>query len=290
MCPYLIVPASYNYIGVFLSFACNLKCSYCINNFEQDIIKRRNIQGEDWVKALNRIISREDLPVTLQGGEPSLHPDFIYIINKLKSSLNIDILTNLQFDVDKFIREVDPNRIKRKAPYASIRVSFHPENMNLDRIIEKVLKMIKANFSIGIWAVAHPDYGKIIRDAQSRCKKLNIDFRTKEFLGECNGNLYGTYKYEGACDKKFRRKVRCRTTELLIDSEGNVFRCHSDLYAGINPIGYILDPNFQVEHKFRDCSNFGHCNPCDVKIKTNRFQEYGHTSCEIEFIKENTIQ
>jgi hypothetical protein len=29
------------------------------------------------------------------------------------------------------------------------------------------------------------------------------------------------------------------------------------------------------------CYNFGDCNPCDVKIKTNRFQEYGHTSVEI---------
>ncbi len=283
----LIVPEAYNYIGVFLTFACNLKCSYCINNFEQDIIKRKNISGKDWVKALDRVVSREDLPVTLQGGEPSLHPDFIYIINNLKRKLNIDILTNLQFDVDKFIREVDPDRIKRKAPYASIRVSFHPENMNLDEVIEKVLKMIKANFSIGVWAVVHPDYEKTIHDAQSKCKKLGIDFRTKEFLGECNGNLCGAYKYEGACDKKFRKKVKCKTTEVLIDSEGGIYRCHADLYTGINPIGHILDEQFQVEDKFRDCSNFGHCNPCDVKIKTNRFQQYGHTSCEIEFIDEN---
>ncbi len=280
----LIVPESYNYIGVFLTFACNLKCSYCINNFEQNTIKRKNVSGKDWVKGLNRIVSRKDLPMTLQGGEPSLHPGFIYIINNLNPKLNIDILTNLQFDVDKFIREVDPDRIKRKAPYASMRVSFHPENMNLDGIIEKVLKMIKANFSIGIWAVMHPDYEKTIHDAQSKCKKLGIDFRTKEFLGECNGTLYGAYKYEGACDKKFKKKVKCKTTELLIDSEGSIFRCHFDLYAGENPIGHILDPHFQIEDIFRDCVNFGHCNPCDMKVKTNRFQEYGHTSCEIEFI------
>jgi hypothetical protein len=278
------IPAEYNYIGIFLTFACNFQCSYCINYFEHDVIKRKNISGKDWVKGMNRIISREDLPVTLQGGEPSLHPDFFYIVNNLKPELNIDILTNLQFEVDEFVRNVDPNRIKRKSPYASIRVSYHPEQMDLEGVIKKTLKMLEANFSVGIWGLTHPKYEKIILGAQSRCQKLSIDFRTKDFLGEYNGKLYGTYKYIGACDMKFRKKVQCKTTELLIDSEGNIFRCHSDLYAGLNPIGHILDPNFQIEDKFRDCSNFGHCNPCDIKVKTNRFQQYGHTSVEIKFI------
>lgn len=280
----IIMPENYNYIGVFLTFACDLRCSYCINYFEQDIIKRKNISGKDWVRGLNRIISRDDLPVTLQGGEPSLCPDFIYVINNLKPELNIDILTNLQFDVDEFIKKVNLDRIRRNAPYASIRVSYHPEQMDLDEIIKKTLKMLEAGFSIGIWGVMHPKYEKIILEAQSKCQKRSIDFRTKEFLGEYNGKLFGTYKYPGACDKKFKKKVQCRTTELLIDSQGDIFRCHADLYVGIDPIGHILDPNFQIEDKFRDCSNFGHCNPCDIKVKTNRFQQYGHTSVEVQFI------
>ncbi len=280
----IIMPESYNYIGVFLTFACNLYCSYCINYFEQNVIKRKNISGKDWVEGLNRIISRDDLPITLQGGEPSLHPDFFYIIHNLKSGLNIDILTNLQFDVDEFIRKVNPKRIKRNAPYASIRVSYHPEQMDLDETIKKTLRLIEANFSIGIWCVMHPRYEKVILEVQNRCQKLGIDFRTKEFLGEYSGKLYGTYKYIDSCDKKSKKKVLCRTTELLMDSEGNIFCCHADLYAGINPIGHILNPDFQIDDKFRDCSNFGHCNPCDVKIKTNRFQQYGHTTVEIQFI------
>ncbi len=279
----IIMPEGYNYIGVFLTFACDLKCSYCINYFEQDIIKRKDISGRDWVEGLNRIISRDDLPVTLQGGEPSLYPDFIYIINNLKTDLKIDILTNLQFDVEEFISKVNPERVKRESPYASIRVSYHPEQMDLDQIIKKTLKMLEADFSIGIWALMHPKYEKIILGAQKRCQKLGIDFRIKDFLGKYNGRLYGKYKYTGACDKKFTKKVKCRTTELLIDSEGKIFQCHYDLYAGINPIGHILDSHFQIEERFRDCSNFGHCNPCDIKVKTNRFQQYGHTSVEIKF-------
>jgi len=274
---------SYNYTAAFLTFACNLKCSFCINNFEQSLIKRKTISGKNWVKGLNRIISRDDLPITLQGGEPSIHPDFIYIINNLKPELNIDILTNLQFDVEEFIKKVNPDRIKRKSPYASIRVSYHPEQMDLDEIIKKTLRMLEKNFSIGIWAVEFPPYEKVMKEAQAKCQKIGIDFRLKEFLGEYNGKLYGTYKYAGACDKKFKKKVQCKTTELLMDSSGDVFRCHFDLYAGIDKVGNILDPDFQIEDKFRDCDHFGHCNPCDIKVKTNRFQQYGHTSVEIKF-------
>lgn len=279
----IVIPDTYNYIAVFLTLSCNYSCSYCITYFEQGNFTKRHISGEDWVKGLNRIISRDDLPVTLQGGEPSIHKNFIYIINNLKPELKIDILTNLQFDVDEFISKVNPERLKRKAPYASIRVSYHPEVMDSQETIDKTLRMQDAGFYIGIWGVLRPAQEETILKAQDKCQKLGIDFRTKEFLGGYDGRLYGTYKYEGACDKKFKRKVLCKTTELIIGPEGSIYRCHSDLYETRSPIGDILDPQFQLEDGFRECANFGHCNPCDIKIKTNRFQQFGHTSVEIKF-------
>lgn len=278
------IPPQYNYIAAFLTFVCNLKCSYCINHFEQAAIRRKTISGKEWVQGLNRIVSRDDLPVTLQGGEPSLHPDFIYILNNLKPELNIDILTNLQFDIEEFISKVDPARIKRSSPYASIRVSYHPETMDFKGIVQKTLRMLDAGFSIGLWAVMHPAYENVVLEAQEKCRKLGIDFRLKDFLGEDGKKLHGSYKYEGACDKKFSKKALCRTTELLCDSMARVFRCHADLYAGIDPVGSLLDPGFQINADFRECDHFGHCNPCDVKIKTNRFQKFGHTSVEIKFL------
>lgn len=277
------IPKSFNYIGVFLTFGCNLKCSYCINNFEGNLLKRKIISGKDWVRLINRIVSRDDLPVTLQGGEPTIHPDFIYIVNNIKPELNIDILTNLQFDIEKFIAKVDPSRVKRKSPYASIRVSYHPETMKLDDTIERVLRLKSKGFSVGIWGVIHPYYKKHILDAQKKCLKLGIDFRTKEFLGVYKGRLYGEYKYSGSCSKKIKKEVLCRATEFLIDPHANVFGCHHDVYQGITPLGSLFDNGFKLQRKFRKCDYYGFCNPCDVKIKTNRFQQFGHTSVEIKF-------
>lgn len=278
------IPSIYNYIGVFLTFSCNLHCSYCINNFEKKLKKRGHISGKDWVRILNRIESTPDLPVTLQGGEPTLHRDFFYIVNNLNPELNIDILTNLQFDIDTFIKKVNPERLKRDAPYASIRVSYHPEQMRLDDIMQRTLKLLKARFSIGIWAAVHPLYKKHIMEAQKKCRDAGIDFRLKEFLGFYEGKLLGTYRYPDACDGKQRKRVLCKTTELLIDSKGNVFRCHHDVYKGINIVGDMFDPDFEIQDIYRPCNYYGFCNPCDVKIKTNRFQQYGHTSVEIQFI------
>lgn len=279
----IIISGNYNYIAVFLSLACNMRCSYCINYFEEGKFIKKHISGKEWIEGLNRIVSRDDLPLTLQGGEPSLHPDFIYIINHVQGR-HIDILTNLQFDVDRFIKDVRPERLRRNAPYANIRVSYHPEQMDLEELIPKVLKMQDAGFSIGIFGVLHPSQIEVIKEAQKRCQDLGIDFRPKEFLGEYKGKLYGTYLYPGAIEKRFKKACLCKTTELIIGPSGDIYRCHHDIYEGFPPIGHLLDPDFQIEDKFRPCQVYGHCNPCDIKIKTNRFQQFGHTSVEIRFL------
>jgi hypothetical protein len=237
----------------------------------------------EWLQGLNRIQSRADLPLTIQGGEPSLHQGFYPIINGIRHDLTLDLLTNLQFDVDTFMDHIPSMRIKRCAPYASIRVSYHPETMKLLEIIEKVEKMLDGGYSVGIWAVDHPAWGKEVAQARLACEARGIDFRVKEFLGIYHGRKYGTYRYHNAVDNSNPCQVECRTTELLIDPAGNIHRCHSDLYAGRLPIGNLLDPGFRIDESFRSCDHFGCCNPCDVKSKTNRFQEFGHTSVEIRF-------
>lgn len=277
-----IIPAHYNYIAVFLTLSCNLTCSYCINRFDAFHYTRGHLTGEEWVRGLNRIVSRDDLPVTLGGGEPSLHPDFTDIINGIRPELNIDLLTNLEFDLDRFMSEVPPARIRREAPYASIRVSYHPEVMALEPLLDKVRNLLRAGYSVGIWGVLHPSQEAEILRAQELCRQEGIDFRTKEFLGECNGEMHGTIRYPGACNRTFARKVQCRTTELIVGPAGHIYRCHSDLYEGRQPIGHLLDPEFRIDDRFRPCEWFGHCNPCDVKVKNNRYQEFGHTSVEIK--------
>ncbi len=283
-----------NYVAYFLTLACNLHCPYCINNYDKTPqsahrADKRRMTPEDWIAAANRLILRDDLPLTLQGGEPTLYKGFYKIVNEVKESIKMDLLTNLSFDVDEFIKNVPRQRFTREAPYAAIRASYHPGQNDIEELIKKIVRLQAAGFRVGLYSLLHPSPGKKrhILEIQERCLKLGIDFRTKEFLGECDGVLYGTYKYEGSVDGKETRECECKTTEIIVGPSGNIYKCHSDLYNDRDPVGHILAEDLAKAGigSFKRCAYYGKCNPCDVKVKTNRLQIFGHTSVEIRGVK-----
>lgn len=289
------IPSTYNYIATFLTMDCNLSCSFCLNAFDKQFNRKNyeELSGAEWVAALNKIESRPEVPITFCGGEPSLHKDFIPIINNVKKDLNIDILTNLYWGkkgIEDFVSKVDPKRFDRGAPYASIRTSYHPEQMGNGELLVKNAKTLKENgFNVGIWSVLYPSPEQLsaITQMQFRCKDAGIEFRVKDYVGDYKGEYYGDYsKYEGATDSAIFKRCDCKISELLIAPNGNVHKCHRDLYANELEIGNITDANFHLEDKFRTCENYGQCHPCDVKVKTNYKQEIGHTSVEIKNLKE----
>jgi len=294
----------YKYISAFLTMRCNLNCSYCLNTFE-DSFNRGNfkeLSGEQWVNALNKIEQKRDIPITFSGGEPFLHKDFLYIINNLKPELNIDILTNLQWGkkgIERFISEVNPKRIKRNSPFPSIRVSYHPEQIgDGEELVENTKRLQDKGFSIGIYAIQYPSPEQLqaITQMQFRCRNAGIDFRVKDFTGKFEGVddsgkpfsiTYGNYsKYpEATFSPDKTKECLCKPSELLIGPNGDVYRCHRDLYAEEEAIGNITMQDFKIKDEFRPCKNYGKCHPCDVKVKTNYKQELGHTSVEIKCIK-----
>lgn len=281
-----------NYVAYFITLACNLKCQYCINlhnggsRYAQ--ATRSHMTAEDWIKAANRLVLRDDLPLTLQGGEPTLYKGFYKLVNEVKPEIKMDLLTNMEFDTNKFIKNVPVSRFTRKAPYASIRVSYHPGQNDIKDLVKKTFKLEAAGFRIGIYGILHPDKKKRehILKTQDKCRKAGIDFRTKEFLGEWNGKLYGTYRYKDSVMSQTKKYCECKTTEVIVDPGGYVYRCHSDLQKGRTPVAHILDKGLTMARldKFRSCYSYGDCNPCDVKVKTNRLQVFGHTSVKIRNI------
>lgn len=287
----IFIPDSYNYIAVFLSLSCNLSCPYCINLNEEGStrskVSRRHLGAKEWIEFLNSLeIGRNDLPVTLQGGEPTMHKEFYEIVNGVKDEIKLDLLTNFMFDVDEFIARIDPKKLKRDAKYAAIRVSYHPGQNEIDDLIEKHHKMRDAGFYVGLYSVVTPWNEAHIKEVQARCIAEGIDFRVKEYLGFDGDKWHGTYKYPEAISQKVEKYCECKTTELIVGPNGGVYRCHSDLYESRTSVSYVTDEGFEIEDIYRPCFVFGHCNPCDIKVKTNRFQEFGHTSVEIRNIRE----
>lgn len=280
----------HNYVAFFMTLACNLRCPYCINLHDgRPRYTKSNgthMDVEDWITAANRLVLRDDLPLSIQGGEPTLYKGFYSFVNEVKEDLKMDLLTNMSFDVNEFIANVPVWRFTREAPYAAIRVSYHPGQNNIEDLIKKAFRLQDAGFRTGIYGIEHPSIVKHIMETKERCIEAGIDFRTKEFLGEWEGDLYGTFKYEGSVCGDEMKYSECRTTEIIVDPAGFVYKCHSDLYNGRNPFAHILDEDFDENkiEEFRPCDFYGDCNPCDVKVKTNRFQVFGHTSVEMRNI------
>ncbi|OGU10233.1 MAG: radical SAM protein [Geobacteraceae bacterium GWC2_58_44] len=292
--PPITPKADHNYVAFFLSFACNLKCDYCINLHDQGSrlkqAQHSYMSADQWIAAADRLVLRPDLPLTLQGGEPTLYPGFHRFVNEVKPEIKMDLMTNLSFDVAGFIKNVPLQRFTREAPYAAIRVSYHPGQNDIDELIRKTFQLQDAGFRIGLYGIEHPDAGinAHIKEVRTKCLELGLDFRTKEYLGEYGGSMYGTFKYDGCVTGESLKQCECRTSEFIVNPSGNVYRCHSDLYRVRHHIAHILDHDFSEESidVFRGCGLYGDCNPCDVKVKTNRFQIFGHTSVEIRNIGE----
>lgn len=285
------IPENYNYIAIFLSLSCNLACKYCINLNEEGStrarVSRRHLGAKEWIEFLNSLeIDRDDLPITLQGGEPTLHKEFYEIVNGVRDDVKLDLLTNFMFDVEEFIAKVNPKKFTREAKYAAIRVSYHPGQNDINDLIVRHHKMRDAGFYVGIYAVMTPWNEAHIKEVQAKCLSEGIDFRIKEYLGFDGDRWHGTYKYEEAISQKVEKYCECMTTELIVGPNGGVYRCHSDLYESRTPVSYVTDKNFEIKEIHRSCFVFGHCNPCDIKVKTNRFQEFGHTSVDIKNIRE----
>ena len=152
--PLIQVKPDHNYVAFFLTLACNLKCPYCINLHQHATRVRahghQEMSAGDWIKAANRLVLRDDLPLTFQGGEPTLHKAFFDIVNEVKPEIKMDLLTNMMFDVDTFIKRVPVQRFTRSAPYAAIRVSYHPGQNDIDDLIEKTKALTAAGFRIGL--------------------------------------------------------------------------------------------------------------------------------------------
>lgn len=279
------LPDSYNYIGAFLTFRCPYRCSYCINRFDGRDRRSVELSGSEWIDFFDRLDSR-DIPVTLQGGEPGSHPDFFDIVAGTLTKRPVDILTNLEFDLGRFVERVNPARINRQAPYAPIRVSYHPEQFPLETVLQKVRFLLNNGFRVGLYGVLHPQYLTAVKHAAAVCADEGIDFRTKPFLGWYKGVLHGDFAYAGASDGKGRtRRCECAPTELLVAPDGSIQRCHSFLYTGLRPLGHIRDHALRLSDDYLSCNRFGSCNPCDVKIKNNRFQRFGHVSARIRNIQ-----
>lgn len=274
----ITVPKRYSYVEVYTTFRCNFSCSYCINGFGGIKRNRKELTAREWIMALNNI-DTNGLPITFGGGEPTQHREFYDIINGLKPRTKIDILSNGTFNVKEFMLKIPKTRFHARGyGYKPIRFSYHPKSTNPDSLIETCSALQSNGYPCGIFGLNHPDNLQKNIAMAEKCRSARTFFFVRDFLGWHENQLYGNFKYPHGLNGNLKN-CECKTSELLIDPEGSVYRCHRDLYSLLNPIGNILRMGFEIEDRFMPCSNFGACNPCDLKRKAS--PDLSHNRCAV---------
>jgi hypothetical protein len=275
------VPDDYNYIGVFLTLNCPRRCSYCFNETDRLKKNRPLLDAKTWILGLNRL--ETNLPLTMCGGDPLFHPQAIEIINGIRPDAMIDLVTTMPMSSSDFISSFSPKRFQRDFPYSALRVTFHPETMNIEHTVQICKEIHNAGFDVTVNIVNHPDQQDKIDVFRDKFRKAGVFCVIKPFMGYFEGKLYGVFRYPEGVKGKQNKSVYCKTTNIIIGPEGNIYRCHEDMFsdyaAGV--VGNLFDPVLSIESKYRSCPNFGLCHPCDMQIKYDRFEQWDYSVVNI---------
>jgi MoaA/NifB/PqqE/SkfB family radical SAM enzyme len=261
-----------------IHYACNYRCEYCFFCKKWDEVAKENrYPGLDaWKRIWDDIYTRYgSVHIHVSGGEPFTYPDFIELVTYLTNNHTIEFDTNLSFDVDDFISKVSPGKVK-------FATAFHPTFANFKAYFEKVMKLKKAGFDIGINYVAYLKQLSQMKEYKKAFDKEHVSFTIMPFRGEFEGRTYprGYTDEEKALiiecdsnliisskmiewygkDKLQRRGTVCRMGQMYtkIHPNGEAFRCCFINDKG--KLGNLIDGTFALWEEPKLCE-YPEC-PC----------------------------
>jgi len=229
---------------VYPTLACNYRCSYCVNPKP----KHRIISGEQWIDILNGWPGDS---VILTGGEPTLHPDFVQIINGLNKQ-KICVYSNMSW------KESLLDRLQKKI---YIYASFHPNQKDSAEDIAKRAKyLIKSGHNlidihINKACLEYKKYQRIFQNYG-----LQLIFEEDQYKSpNYKKMLHGT-------------KVVCKVPRILLGPDGLRYICVTKM-AHADESGLIRHKNIPA---VSSCQIHGQCSPCDVVHRTVRPLEHAN--------------
>ncbi len=258
-----------------IHYQCNFRCSYCnapkpenasFNEKEQNRATYLGIK--EWICAWNNIYKKYgSCRIRLDGGEPSIYPYFTELVAEISKQHLIQINTNLSFNVLNFAKKVSLDRVR-------IDASFHPEFLDFEDFLHKILVFKEHGFKIVVSCVAYPPFLDKINDYKKPFATLDIPFIIHPFSGDFNGKNYPkAYELEEVSkiynldeasklimgwrkgEKNITKGKICRMGQIYgrIYPNGDVYRCCAD--GGTLKIGNIFDESFQLLDEPLECSS-----------------------------------
>lgn len=264
-----------------IHYACNYRCSYCFFSDRWDEVSKENryLDVREWKEIWDKIFAKYGTGhIHISGGEPFTYPSFITLVSHLTKKFTVEFDTNLSFDITDFMNNVEADRVRFAA-------AFHPEFVDIDVYLRKVLNLKDSGYDIGINYVAYPPHLAKIQAYKNIFESNYISFDIMPFRGKYQGREYPKeYTKEEkelircadprtaakmlesyGSEKKLSRKTRlCRMGQMYtkIHPDGTAYRCCYISEKG--KLGNLIDGTFSLNKEAKICE-YDEC-PCWVAM------------------------
>jgi len=200
-----------------VQYECNYKCSYCHapKPGQPNVRNRANLSREEWLKVWTKMYEKYGTwEIIMSGGEPFAYPGFLDIAIALSKIHILEFCTNLFWDVEPFIREVDPARVK-------VGTSYHPEFADMDTFIKKARALKDAGFNPIINFVPWPPLLDKMLYCKEKMEGAGLQFVLQPYIGMYEGRQYpqGYTKSERDYFKVFKDDCNVKTIKFKIGED-----------------------------------------------------------------------
>jgi len=225
---------------------CTYDCRYCELHYKEAYCYPTEI-----LKLINDLSKTKKVILTLFGGEPTIHPDFLKILEELDPSIELGVFTNLSKNIKYFekVLEIKPN--------LKFETSFHPSQSDFKTYYEKIEFLMSKKVKVSVafmydtpynmlkecyeelcsicpdvtpFKISYPDQGFtseevkwFLNENTTKTRKINIKYEengeiiekesTPGFLWAHNINNFKYFR----CD--------CGKSCFYISSQGDVYPC-----------------------------------------------------------------
>jgi len=228
-----------NFILLYPTLRCNLKCSYCIHEVDKDKIGKRwgskdsELNADAFCALLDRIGKPYHLELT--GGEPTLYKGLNKVLNKVHDGCTWAITSNTRTDIENIdlqkcimwtasyhgeSEKFDTN-LEFLRGKVNLSITVVAEFHNIEDAIETAIRYKMRGYSVSLQRQIHPD----------------VNWRGSEqwtMLQAARGLGINVVDEGAPANYNFQSGFMCRggSSYFTVMPSGNVYRCFTDAMDG----------------------------------------------------------